>query len=135
MVAPIEEEKPALIEVSPEGTISVNATSIRELKLALKQLKLEKKKLLLLKKQASEQERQIRANYTDYTRNRGSMIRGGGTIGKFIRLGQTVSRDGARRALADQLAPYEQKTREIAAMQSAIEELMIKVEIAIEENS
>ena len=128
-------EPQSLVDISPDGQISVRANSVPEAKLALKELKLKKKELSLLKKQVTEQERQIRAGYTHQVRQRGSKFQGGGTVGKFIRLAQTASRDAARHNLAQQLAPYEQQKRKIEAMKSAIEQLILQVELFIHNNS
>ena len=123
------------VDISPYGQISVRANSVTEAKLALKELKLKKKELSLLKKQVTEQERQIRANYTDAVRNRGSKFQGGKSIGRFIRLAQTASRDAVRQNLAHQLAPYEQQKRKIEVVQSAIEQVILQVESVILKNS
>ncbi|MEP7342764.1 MAG: hypothetical protein ABI977_33855 [Acidobacteriota bacterium] len=115
--------------------MTVTARTITEAKLAIKELKLRKKELSLLKRQVTEQERAIRAEYTHSVRQRGSKLQGGGGIGRFIRVVQTASRDSARRNLANRLAPYEQEKRKIDAMTTAIEEVLLKVEMAILENS
>jgi hypothetical protein len=125
----------SLVEISQSGEISVRANSVPQAKLALKELKLKKKELSLLKKQVTEQERQIRATYTDEVRRRGSKFHGGGSIGRFIRLAQTASRDSARANLAQQLAPFEEQKRKIEAMRSAIEQLILQVEAFILNNS
>jgi hypothetical protein len=128
-------EPQSFVDISPDGEISVRANSVPEAKLALKELKLKKKELSLLKKQVTEQERQIRAAYTDEVRRRGTKFQGGGGIGKFVRLAQTASRDAARHNLAQQLAPHEQQKRKIEAMKSAIEQLILQVEMFIHNNS
>jgi len=125
----------SFVTISPDGQITVEARSLQEAKLALKELKLKKKELSLLKRQVTEQERAIRAGYTDAVRRRGSKIQGGGGIGRFIRMMQTASRDSARRNLAEQLAHYEQERRRIESMKSAIDQLILQVESIILRNS
>ena len=48
-----------------DGRIEVNISSVAEARLALKQLQLKKREFTLLKRQVNEQERTIRASYTD----------------------------------------------------------------------
>ena len=70
----------------------------------------------------------IRARYTDEVRNRGSMIRGGGGVGRVVRLFQTVARDGRRAQLAHELAPLEAEKQDIEAVVRAIDGVMIQLE-------
>ena len=125
----------SFVTITSDGAVSVQAGSIPEAKLALKELKLKKKELSLLKKQVTEQERQIRSAYTNQVRQRGSKFQGGGGVGRLIRSVQTASRDGARRELAQQLAPLEQQKSKIEGMRSAIEQLVLQLEAAILNNS
>jgi len=109
-------------------TVNVNANSVVEAKLALKELKLKKKEFGLMKRGVNERQKQIRASYTQEVRNRGSMVRGGGGVGKFFRAVQTISRDTKRAQLAAALAPYEQEKQRIESMIQAIDSAIIQVE-------
>lgn len=109
-------------------TVSVNANSLAEAKLALKELKLKKKEFGIMKREVNERQKQIRASYTEEVRTRGSMVRGGGGLGKFFRAVQTASRDGKRAQLASALAPLEQEKQRIEAMIRAIDSATIQVE-------
>lgn len=82
------------VTFTPSGEIIVRANTVAEAKLALKELKLKKKEQSILKKQLMEQERQIRATYTDTVRRRGSKFQSGNTVGKYVRLYQ-ISRCAA----------------------------------------
>lgn len=114
-----------LRQVIEEDSIS---SQIAQLEQNLKELKLAKKRCILAKKEAQEAMRQIRAEYTDQTRQRGSRFQGGGSIGRVIRGFQTVSRDAQRRELANRLAPLEQSRRELEESQLNIERLILETE-------
>lgn len=83
------------------------------------------------KRTITEQQKSIRAQYTDEVRSRGSMIRGGGGFGKIVRSFQNLSRDNRRAKLANDLAPYEQKKQDIEAMIRTIDSVIIQLETAI----
>jgi hypothetical protein len=110
------------------GTVRVTAKSRAEATIALKELKIKRKEFGLKKRAISDQQRAIRANYTDEVRNRGSMMRGGGGIGKIFRTIQTISRDGRRSRLAHELAPLETKKQEIEAVLRAIDSVIVQLE-------
>lgn len=118
--------------VKIEGTrVSVNANGLAEAKLALKELKLKKKEFGIQKKVILTRQKEIRAAYTDEVRTRGSMVRGGGGVGKFFRAIQTISRDSKRSSLAADLAPLEKAKQEIEAMIHTIEHVILQVESQI----
>jgi len=115
--------------VKIDGTrISVSAHGAAEAKLALKELKLKKKELGVQKRILVSRQKEIRASYTEEVRTRGSMVRGGGGFGRFIRAVQTISRDSKRAGLAGELAPLERARQDVEAMIHAIDTLIIKVE-------
>ena len=60
-----------------------------------------------------EEQRKIRANYTDKVRRRSPMFRGGGGVGTVIRGVQTNLRAGERQVLAKQLEPLEVMRRHL----------------------
>jgi hypothetical protein len=115
--------------VKIEGTlVSVNATSLAEAKLALKELKIKKREFGIQKRVIAGRLKEIRATYTQEVRTRGSMVRGGGGVGKFFRAIQTFSRDGKRSQLASDLAPLAQAKQGVEAMIHAIDSLILQVE-------
>ncbi|MFZ5580219.1 MAG: hypothetical protein ACOZAQ_07155 [Pseudomonadota bacterium] len=111
--------------------VRVNANTLSEAKLAIKELRLKKKEYSLQKKAITEQEKMIRSQYTAEVRSRGSKMSGGGGLGKLVRAIQTASRDNRRAQLAKDLAPYERKKQEIESMMHAIDSVIIQVEAAI----
>lgn len=111
--------------------VIVNTNTAAEAKLAIKELKLKKKEYSLQKKAVTEQEKLIRAQYTAEVRSRGSVMRGGGGIGKFFRVLQSSSRDSRRAQLARDLAPYENEKHEIESMMRAIDSAIIQIEAAL----
>ena len=113
----------------------VPARSVAEAKIAIKELKLKKKEYALVKREISQQQKQIRAEYTDKVRQRGSKFRGGGSIGGFVRIVQTINRDADRRTLAQELAPLEQQKNAVDAMINTIDQTILQVEKSIIENS
>lgn len=115
--------------VSIDGTkVSVNATGLAQAKLALKELKLKKKEFGLQKKLIAARRKEIRAAYTSEVRTRGSMVRGGGNVGKLFRVMQTFSRDNKRAGLATDLAPLEKSEQEIDAMIQTLDNVILQVE-------
>jgi len=133
MVSPTESRQ--YVRITEQREIEINVRNVPEAKLALKELKLLKKAFNTKKKEVVEQTRQIRAQYTDQVRQKGSKFRGGGTIGGIIRTFQTIDRDNARRNLANALAPYEEQRRGIEGFISAIEMSVLRVEAYILETS
>jgi hypothetical protein len=124
--------------LSPTIYVQIRGTSVRanvrtreEAKLALKELKLKKKEFGLMKRTITERQKSIRVDYTDEVRTRGSMLRGGGGIGKVFRLFQTVARDGRRAQLARALAPLESEKENIETMVRAIDGVIIQLEAYI----
>jgi hypothetical protein len=125
----------SFVTVDADGDLRVSARSVAEAKIAIKELKLKKKEYALIKREISQKQKQIRAEYTDNVRQRGSKLRGGGGIGSFIRTVQTISRDADRRSLAQELAPLEQQKNTVDAMTNAINRAILKVEKIIIQNS
>ncbi len=123
------------VTITEDGQLLVSAKSIAEAKIAIKELKLKKKEYALIKREISQQQKQIRAEYTDRVRQRGSKFRGGGSIGSFVRTVQTINRDADRRLLAQQLAPLEQKKNVVEAIINAIDQAILQIERYILENS
>lgn len=76
--------------IADNSELSVSARSVAEAKIAIKELKLKKKEYALVKREISQQQKQIRAEYTDRVRQRGSKLRGCGSIGGFVRTVQTI---------------------------------------------
>ncbi len=68
-----------------DSHIEVNPNTPQEAQLAPRELRLVKKEYSLAKRQINEMQQAIRAEYTDEVRRRGSMMRGGGGLGKFVR--------------------------------------------------
>lgn len=115
--------------VQIEGdTVRYNVSSLAEAKIALKELKLKKKEFGLLKREISARQKEIRTAYTHEVRSRGSVMRGGGGFGKFVRAVQTISRDSKRADLANDLAPLEREKMRIEGMVGAIDSLIIRLE-------
>jgi hypothetical protein len=108
-------EPPSFVTFSENGDPRVHVSNLAEAKLAIRQLRAWKKELALKKRAILQQQREIRAAYAQYVRQRGSKVIGGRTIGRFIRAFQTIGRDGMRRRLADELAPLEKRRASIDA--------------------
>lgn len=125
----------SFVTIASNGQIHVSARSAAEAKIAIKELKLKKKEYALVKREISQQQKQIRAEYTDAVRQRGSKFRGGGNIGRIVRTVQTINRDADRRALAQQLAPLEQQKNVVDTMINAIDQAILQVEMYLIQNS
>jgi hypothetical protein len=125
----------SFVMIDPDGDLRVSARSVAEAKIAIKELKLKKKEYALAKREISQNQKQIRAEYTDSVRQRGSKFRGGGGIGSFVRTVQTISRDADRRSLAQELAPLEQQKNTVESIINAIDRAILQIEKFIIENS
>jgi hypothetical protein len=125
----------SFVTIADNGELRVSARTVAEAKIAIKELKLKKKEYALVKREISQQQKQIRADYTDQVRQRGSKLRGGGSIGRLVRTVQTVNRDADRRNLAQQLAPLEQQKNTVDGIINAIDQTILQVEKFIIENS
>ena len=87
-----------------------------------------KKELSLSKRAIIQEQREIRADYIDLVRRRGSKFIGGGSIGRIIRSFQTLDRDAVRRQLANELAPLEEERTRIEAWIMAIDSVIIQLQ-------
>ncbi len=124
-----------VVRFEQNGDVKLHVNSVAEAKIALKQLRLRKREIGTAMKSIMEQQREIRAAYTDKVRHRGSKIRGGGGVGRFIRAVQTSSRDADRKNLAKNLAPYEERRTQLERMASVIDRAIIQIENYIAQNS
>lgn len=122
--------------VSIQGSqIQVEVTTVAEAKLALKELKLKKKEVQAQRKEVVAQQQAIRAAYTDRVRSQGSMVRGGGWVGKLVRAGQATARDSAKRQLANDLRPLDVEKARLDGAIIAFDKVILEVETYIHENS
>ncbi|KAM3102995.1 hypothetical protein ACKFKF_02475 [Phormidesmis sp. 146-12] len=121
--------------IADDGRINISAQSLAQAKIAIKALKLKKKEYALVKRELTQQQKVIRAEYTDQVRQQGSKVRGGGSIGRFVRTVQTINRDADRRALAQQLAPLEEQKNVVDGIIMAIDQAILQLEKYIIENS
>jgi hypothetical protein len=123
------------VTFSNDGRINISIQSLPEAKPAIKALKLKKKEYALVKRELTQQQKMIRAEYTDKVRQQGSKVRGGGGIGRFVRTVQTMNRDADRRALAQRLAPLEEQKNAVDAVITTIDQAILQLEKYIIENS
>jgi hypothetical protein len=123
------------VEFTQDGRIIIRASTVAEAKLALKELKLKKKENSITKREITNQQQQIRAGYTDKIRREGTKMRGGGSIGRFVRDFQTSSRNIDKANLARKLAPINKQKSQIDAILTAIDKAVIQVETYILKNS
>lgn len=112
-------------------------TSIADAKAQLAQIKLKKQELSIQKKDILEQQRQLKAGYTDATRGRATIGKGVGAainkdLGKAARKAVSVKNSYDRKGLADDLEPLELQRQEIEAsiQQLDLEKLRLDAWIA-----
>jgi cobalamin biosynthesis Co2+ chelatase CbiK len=125
----------SFVNISNNGDLNVSAKSVAEAKIAIKELKLNKREYALAKREISQQQKLIRAEYTNSVRQKGSKFIGGGGFGRLVRTVQTISRDADRRTLAQELAPLEQHKNAIDCIINAIEQAVLQLEKFIIEKS
>lgn len=111
-----------------DGTVTVLASTSGEAKIAISELRLLKKNLSLKKRTNTQHQQAIRSKYTNYTRNRGSVLRGFGKFGRAIRLGQRLERDSSRAQLANDLWPLEEERQGIDSAIIQIDHLILETE-------
>jgi hypothetical protein len=111
--------------------VSYSVSNTAEAKTAIKELKLLKKGYALQKKEVATEIQAIKFNYSQEVRSRGSMMRGGGGFGRFIRVFQTASRDTKRSGLASEIQPFEYRKAELDGIMHAIDQLVVKLEVYI----
>jgi hypothetical protein len=116
------------VTFAENGDIEISVHSSADAKLALKQLRLRKRELALLKRSYTAEQRELRAGYTDQVRRRSPVMRGGGGVGQFVRAVQGGSRASARKNLAKDLAPVEEKRHTIDQMIGMVDEAILKIE-------
>lgn len=116
------------VKILKNGDIKISAGSVEEAKLAIKQLKLHKKEYQLQKKAVGTQITQIRAQYRMESTQRGSMMLGGGGLGKFVRIFQRANRDTARLTKENRIVPLEQEKQRLDLLLMRIDDAIIKLE-------
>ncbi len=123
------------MNITPSNFVQIEGTTVRynvnnfdEAKIALKELKLKKKEFGVMKREIAVRQKEIRGAYTHDVRIRGSMMRGGGGFGKFVRAIQTASRNSKRARLAKALAPLEDEKLCIERMIGAVDSLIVRLE-------
>jgi len=118
-----------------DGSIVLNIRSAADAKVALQQLKLRKRELAVEKKAINTQLAQMRAAHQIKLGNRGSMVRGGGKVGKFVRAVEQGSRDNDRAQYSNQLLPLEQAKARVDARILNVESGIVEVQRYITSNA
>jgi hypothetical protein len=118
-----------------DGSINVSCSSVAEAKLAIRRLKLKKKEYALNKKEIMTELARLRAEHQINLGRQGSMMRGGGSIGKFVRDMQHMSRDRAKRNYVSELDPLEKKKTALARRMMIIDDAVVQVEQYVLENT
>jgi hypothetical protein len=121
----------SFVTFTASGQIRVHTRNAAEAKAAIRELRTKKKELSLSKRAIMQEQREIRAAYTDLVRRRGSKFIGGRSVGRIIRAFQTLNRDAARSQLAKELAPLEQERARIEAWNMAIDSVIIQLQASI----
>jgi hypothetical protein len=111
--------------------VSISVSSAAEAKLAIKELKLLKKGFALQKKEVAATIKMRRFDYSQEVKTRGSMVRGGGGLGRFFRGVQSISRDNKRAGLAKDLHPLESEKDRLDSVMNSIDQIIVKLEVYI----
>lgn len=113
-----------LVTIGPDGTIHVRSSTIPEARLAIKILRNAKSELNSKKKIVAAQMAEIRSGRRMEVAQKGSKFRGGGDLGRLVRIGQTMQRDADRRRHAYALDPLD-------AEKADIDRRMLLIDMAI----
>jgi hypothetical protein len=116
------------------GDIHLNVGTVEEAKLAIKQLKLKKKEYAVAKKAVTNEMSQIRATRSQQVAQQGSMMRGGGNVGKTVRTFERIGRDADKRKHANTLAPLEAQKAAIARATLVLDQAIMRIEAFLLEN-
>ena len=117
--------------IGADGDYEIAANGVKQAKLAIKELRSFKKEISLEIRKVNANMKQIRGEYTAMVRHRGSVMRGGGKLGKFVRGVQSFSRDAQRSKLASDLAPHEDQKRRLGAFKDLADSVILQIESAI----
>ncbi len=118
-----------------DGSINVSCSSVAETKLAMKRLKLKKKEYALDKKEITTELARLRAEHQVMLGRQNSMMRGGGSGGKFVRDMQHMSRDRAKFNYVNALDPLEKKKTALERRMMIVDDAVAQVERYILENT
>jgi hypothetical protein len=120
-------QKEYTLEIKDDGTINFSTNTTTGAKQGLAEMKLCKKAVQLQKKNLAIKAKQVRQSYTQYTRRRGHMFRGGRTVGSIIRIFQAADRDGHARQLANAMAPLDREMNRLDRIILNLDNLMTQV--------
>lgn len=126
-MAELQTRNSSLVQVDNDR-IRASYDSVAEARMAIKELRFRKKEFSLKKRELSAAMKAIRAQYSAEIRNRGGMVRGGGKVGRFVRVVQSASRDSRRAKLAADLAPFEREKFRVEAIINAIDQAIFQIE-------
>ena len=99
--------------VAEGDTFSIQAETLPDARVALKELKFLKKDLQLEKKMVAADLKVLRTSRSQQVASQGSMMRGGGQGGQVLRTFQRIGRDHDRSKHASNMAPYQQAIAEL----------------------
>jgi hypothetical protein len=103
------------VTIHDNGTVAARLTTIDEARSSLHELRMVKKAFAIQKRAILDQQKAIRASYTDRLRRRSPKFRGSGPGAKFLRDQDTDSRAAARNHLAEKLKPLEVEKQRLQA--------------------
>jgi hypothetical protein len=115
----------------PDGSAEFRIRVAAEARIVIKTLKLIKKQVRLQLREINAVLRDVRHQYTDYTRRRGSMIRGCGKVGSIVRLFQSISRDQQRSQLAENVQPLHNQKQALDSLLMSIDQHILRIEAVL----
>ncbi len=119
---------PGTVKISKDGSVRARWKTPADARAVLQQLRMERRQLMLVKRQIMEQQRILRAQYTDRTRSRGGGFTGGGHFGRALRAVDQLGRASDRQKLAKALAPLEQQRMGLEARITEIDRAILRVQ-------
>lgn len=108
--------------------ISANVSNVSEARVAIKECRSFKKELTLQKREVNAVMADIRAARRLAVGSRGSMMRGVGSFGSFVRSMDRLGRDLERSSHSRNLAPYEELKSSIDSRIRAFDNLILQLE-------
>ncbi len=117
-----------LVTYYEDGRVSVSVESAAEARQVIKSLRLKKRELIATKKQVTGAMTSLRAQHQSRVAQRGSKVRGRGTLRRLVRAVQTIERDADRRNVDDILQPLRLQAEKLEAGMLQLDQAILRLE-------
>ena len=116
------------VRIDMDGNADFYVDNPKQAKHAIKEIRFVKRQIRILLKETNAELREIRHEYTDYTRRRLPMMRGGGKLGKLARVVQTASRHLNKNELASKIEPVHEHKEYLERVINKLDQHVLSIE-------